>query len=182
MTLREFILRYPIASNKAEVERQIQRLPHPSTLGGKIIPDTLNEASMGEIMSLKRAMNINGTDIDKIKSSAMVMGIVVDESEESAEAFFGFGFWIARELERIAKLFNSTRIEPTEEEKQAGVERVNHGDFGLIDWFARRMGITDHEEAERVPWVRYYMCLKIDADNARYERELRKVYSNKHKR
>lgn len=182
MTLREFILRYPIASNKAEIEQQIQRLPRPSTLGGKNLPETLNEASMGEIMVLKRAMNINGTDIDKIKSAAMTLGIVVDESKESAEAFFGFGFWVARELERIAKLFNSTRIEPTEEEKQAGVERVNHGDFGILDWFARRMGITSHEEAEKVPWVRYYMCMKIDADNARYERELRKVYSNKHKK
>jgi hypothetical protein len=26
------------------------------------------------------------------------------------------------------------------------------------------------------------MCMKIDTDNARYERELRKVYSNKHKK
>lgn len=41
MTLREFILRYPIASNKAEIEQQIQRLPRPSTLGGKNLPDTL---------------------------------------------------------------------------------------------------------------------------------------------
>ena len=43
------------------------------------------------------------------------------------------------------------------------------------------MGITDHEEVERVPWIRVYKCLDMDAERTRFERRLRNIL-NKNKK
>ena len=92
-----------------------------------------------------------------------------------------FVFWAAREVERINKLFASTNVPPTPEEKQAGADKMNFGMFGLIDYYAQRMGITDHEAVEYVPWVRVYKCLDMDAQRIRMDRRLRKVLERRKK-
>ena len=58
---------------------------------------------------------------------------------------------------------------------------MNFGLFGLLDYYAQRMGITDHEEVERVPWIRVYKCLDMDAERTRFERRLRNIL-NKNKK
>jgi len=44
------------------------------------------------------------------------------------------------------------------------VDKLSFGLFGLVDYYATRMGITDHEQVESVPWVRVYKCLDMDAE------------------
>ena len=84
-------------------------------------------------------------------------------------------------MQRINKLFASTSVPPTAEEQQAGADSLNFGPFGLLDYYALRMGITDHEAVEYVPWVRVYKCLDMDAMKMRYERRLRKILESKKK-
>jgi hypothetical protein len=99
--------------------------------------------------------------------------------KSQANAVIGFVSWVSKELERINKLFESTNIPPTAEEKQAGVESLKFGMFGVLDYYALRMGITDHEEVEKVKWIRIYKCLDMDAKKARYEKRLRTIISQK---
>ena len=91
------------------------------------------------------------------------------------------GKWVAREVERINKLFASASVPPTPEEKKAGYDRLNFGLFGLVDYYALRMGITDHEAVERVPWVRVYKCMDMDARRMVVERRLRKILMDTNK-
>lgn len=101
--------------------------------------------------------------------------------KEPVEAVLGFGNMVARQIEHINKLFAECKVPPTADEKAAGVERLDFGDFGLIDWYAQRMHITTHEEAEKTPWIIVWQCMRNDAQKTLYERRLAKVRSNKKK-
>ena len=104
----------------------------------------------------------------------------IDKIEKCGVAdILGFSTWVTREVERITKLFETTSVVPTPEERRAGVDKLSFGLFGLVDYYATRMGITAHEQVESVPWVRVYKCLDMDAEKIRYERRLREIYQNK---
>ncbi len=92
-----------------------------------------------------------------------------------------FALYTKSELERITKLFKAIEYKPTSEEIKAGIGKINHGFFGTIDWYARRMGISDHDQVVELNWVRIYECLKIDFDNNRFEKRYRQVVSQQQK-
>ena len=179
MTLKEFYFRFPLISNAEEVNEQIKALPKPLTLAKKTLPDNLDGITFGELVALQNAVAQPTTDFDRFAHCATILLNVMITDEESAEDFFGFAMWVTKELTRISALFDSIKTPPTEEEKQAGVERLNFGFFGTIDWYCKRMGISDHSQAESVPWQRVFMCMKIDNETAQYERRLREVYARK---
>ncbi|MFR9166361.1 MAG: hypothetical protein ACLVKO_09180 [Dysgonomonas sp.] len=97
----------------------------------------------------------------------------------SAFDCLAFALYSKDELERITKLFKAIEYKPTSEEQQAGINTISHGFFGTIDWYARRMGITDHDEVVELNWMRIYQCLKIDFDNNKFEKNYRKVITQK---
>lgn len=179
MQLNEFLLLYPIAENREEVDEQLKNLPRPYVMLGKAVPENLNEITLGELIMLQHTMTNAPNDYERIKGCALII-LHKDITEDiTAEHFFGFGMWVVRELQRISKLFESLKSIPSEEERQAGIERLNFGFFGTLDWYCRRMGITDHSDAEKVPWVRVYKCMEIDSKTNEYERRLRKIYAQK---
>lgn len=92
-----------------------------------------------------------------------------------------FALYAKDELNRITKLFKNIEYKPTADEIKAGIKNISHGFFGTIDWYARRMGITDHDEVTELQWVRIYECLKIDSENNRFERRYRQVINQQNK-
>lgn len=179
MTIEEFYTRYSIADNPKEVDKQVERLPRPSRLCGVIVPENLNDISLGKLIMMQQIMINAPSDYDRINGCASILLDVNVGRDTSAEVFFGFGLFIARELQRISTLFDRIKLKPTEEEIQAGIEQLNFGFFGTLDWYCRRMGITDHAEAEKVPWARVYKCMEIDSKTTAYERRLRKIYAQR---
>ena len=176
MTVRELLI---IGNLSRGIEGEMEKLRKPWKVGKVRIPDTLNDISMGELMQLQSI----STDMETIMVPCRVLLGMSEREVMRAEAseVIGFCFWVAREVKRINKLFASTSVPPTPEEKQAGSDRLNFGLFGLLDYYAQRMGITDHEEVERVPWIRVYKCLDMDAERTRFERRLRNML-NKNKK
>ncbi len=102
--------------------------------------------------------------------------------EEKAVDCLRFVWQVKTELEKITKLFNAIQHKPTAEEVQAGVDKLSHGFFGTADWYARRMGITDHEEVFQTNWMRIYQAMKIDFDNNQFERNYRRIIEQKAKK
>lgn len=179
MTLKEFIILSSQAANREDLIRQMEKLSKPKYVCGKATPSDLNDISISQLLMLQSIK----TDIELLtRPLGIIMGIdEADAMREDAARVIGFSYWVASEVERIGKLFKGTSIPPTEEEKQAGVEKLNFGAFGLIDWYAKRMGITDHAQVDDVPWIRVYKCLEMDAKRTIFERRLRQVYLNKTK-
>ena len=86
------------------------------------------------------------------------------------------------EAERINKIFQRAEIKPTAEEQLAGIERLRFGLFGMIDSYARRMGISNHDDVMNVSWMKVYKCTEIDNSIVLFNRRLNDVYARKMQR
>lgn len=174
MKTKDFLILATVT--KEDMQAKLDRLPCPLRVCGVDVPKDLNHLTIGEIIRLQGIR-------DEMEAITVPFEVVlgVDEKkvmEYEAADVFGFIMWVSREMERINRLFESTHVPPTREEKEAGVEQLNFGGFGVLDWYARRMGITDHEIAGYTPWPRVYKCLDMDSKRNAYERRLREVYHN----
>ena len=175
MTVKEFLILSDVSSSHEDITSQMENLPRPVKVGDMPTPDTLNDLTFGQLIKLQSI----ATTMDVILSPCRELVGLVDEEIMicDAEQVLGFSMWTAKEVERINNLFASTSVSPTSEELRAGINQMQFGMFGLIDYFATRMGITDHEQVESVPWVRIYKCLDIDAKRYVFQRRLRKILS-----
>ena len=90
--------------------------------------------------------------------------------------------WVYGRIEKINALFDKAKRKPTDKEIRAGINKLQFGIFGMIDWYALRMGITDHEDVMRVPWMRVYQCLSMDNQKQEFEKRLSEVYNDEHRR
>lgn len=177
LNIRDFLILAEHIREKDKLMKYVGELDKPLAVCGVPVPESLNDITFGKLSEL---MNINDAN-DLIMVTCRVLLGLDAETIMRADAFdvMGFVMFVSREVERIGKLFASTNVEPSPEEVRAGIRELNFGMFGLVDYFAKRMGITDHEQVMSFPWVRIYKCLEIDSKNTAYERRLRKVYAEK---
>lgn len=175
MTVKDFLILSDVSSSQEEITSQMEKLPRPVKVGDVATPDTLNDLTFGQLIKLQSI----STTMDVILLPCRELLGLTDEEIMmcDAEQVMGFSMWAAKQVEKINNLFASTSVPPTPEEARAGIEQMQFGMFGLIDYFATRMGITDHEQVESVPWVRIYKCLDIDAKRYVFQRRLRKILS-----
>lgn len=178
MTIKEFLV-IGNMTDSGKVQECLERLQRPFAVAGVQTPATLNDLNMGQLMQLQGIR----TDRDFIFIPCQVLLGLPECSviKSDASEVLGFCYWVAKEVERINKLFASASVPPTPEEVKAGADGLNFGMFGLVDYYALRMGITDHEAVERVPWVRVYKCLDMDARRIMVDRRLRKILMKNNK-
>lgn len=175
MTVREFINISNIITPDS-LER-ISEVHKPDTICGKKTPDTINDISFGKLVALQE---IRDTKDMLFVPAKILLDLTEDDViKEDFESVIGFANWIAKEVERIGKLFERTSVKPTSDEVMAGIDRMSFGVFGIIDYYAQRMGLSNHDEVESIPWIRIYKCLSIDAERVRFNRRLRKVLEKK---
>lgn len=161
-----------------ESRQTLREVPKPDTVCGVAVPRDLNDLTIGELFSLK----VDEQDALIEQIAAVVLKIEPGRLyDERADKVFGLLFWIGREIDRIAQLFDSISSKPTPDEIRAGVLNLDFGAFGIIDWYALRQGYKDHDEVMDVPWVRIRECMRIDNERAQYERRLQEIRLNKNK-
>lgn len=152
---------------------KMQKQTRPNSVGGRTTPETLNWLSIGQLMELSE---LNDSDGSIYKITEMIAGLTREKTDKArAVDVVRLIGWTFGEVERINKLFAKTAPKPTARERQAGVEQLNFGLFGLLDWYARRMGIANHDEVLGVNWMRIYKCLDMDSRQAAYERKLQEM-------
>ena len=157
---------------------RLRKYGRPDKVGNTHTPADLYGLTFGELVQAQKHAQEN--DIKGLISVLLGMSDTDIKNSDASEVM-AFAYWSSRELERIGQLFVGLNAEPTPEQLKAGIKNLNHGLFGTLDWYCRRMGITDHSEAENVPWVRIYKCMKIDSDNNKFETKLRQVYEQQRK-
>lgn len=94
---------------------------------------------------------------------------------------WGLCNWAATEIGNINKLFGEIKMDYTPQEKKAGIEQLQFGTFGILDWYAKRMGIHNQDEVNKEKWVRIYQCMKNDMEDAKFQRRLQKIYEQEAK-
>lgn len=179
MNYHDFKIASAYHYDKEALIAEMQQCIRPTYLGGVEVPHDLNHITMGTLIKLQNIDKAQAYDLAPV----IVMDIDPKELEkEPCEDVIGFSNWVALELRRIADLFASCRTDLSPEQEQAGFGNLNFGMFGVLDWYCKRMGITDHAEVEKVPWVRVYKCMDMDAQTRRCEQRLSEIQANKLRR
>lgn len=174
MRFKTYKILHNLGTITKESEDQLKEAPRPDTLCGKAMPKTLNSLTMGQLVDI-----LSVKDGDGVKVIEIITGLQPkDLDREAAESVVGFVNFIQSELKRISRMFKDLKPHYTPEERQAGIEDLDFGIFGTIDWYAKRMGITNHDDVLLVPWLHIYQCSSIDKENHEYQQRYMKVISS----
>lgn len=177
MTTEEMLIFDGVAS--AELREWMQSQPRPLCVLGRAVPESLDSLTYGELIELQMC---GSTITDAVLCLCrVILGITNTRKVMRCDAgiMAGFIFWATAEVERIGKLFANVQRQPTAEEIQAGIHTLQFGAFGTADWYARRMGMTSHDDAFATKWVRIYQCLKMDNELEDYRNRLTKIKQSK---
>lgn len=142
----------------------------PVVFKGVNTPESLDHISLEDLLRLQDA-RANNRLIYAI--TAVLYGSSEAETDRMpAIAVVGLRNMVESELDRINDMFASLQREFTATEILAGAESLNFGIFGLADWYARRMGIQNHDDVFKTPWARIYQCRKNDLEFDAYQNRL----------
>lgn len=179
----EFLTLLPLChkDHQDELLETLKNAKRPAFVCGKEVPANLNTITYGQLDDFSR---IGQSEEDPaVKVFSILLGLEAPQVYDmNVFDVFGTLNFVKAELERINALFASIKVTHTSEEIAAGVEDLNFGTFGVIDWYAKRMGITNQDEVYNVAWIRIYTCMKNDNEKAEYEQRLNKQYMEKAKR
>jgi hypothetical protein len=158
---------------------ELRKVAAPAKIGRKQAPQDLNDITLGQLIQLQSI----GAEKGVFAAIAEVLLGKDAEWAMSAPALemLGLRNMVVAEQDRIAALFSSLSREHTAAEVMAGIEKLNFGMFGLADWYARRMGISDHDEAFNTPWLRIWQCRKNDIEEAEYRDNLQRIQTSLNK-
>lgn len=154
--------------------------PRPDTLCGINVPEDLYSLSYGKLDDLQTVAKSE----DLVSELCKVLLGLEDNRllyNEDVNKVFGFTNFVTKELEKINKLFAEIKPHYSNEEREAGIESLNFGSFGVLDWYAQRMHIANQNEVRDIAWVRIYQCMKNDNEKNEFERRLSEVYNRKSK-
>lgn len=158
-------------------EAALQAVPRPERLGGKRVPETFNDLTLGDLAELWSIRD--QTDL-LFRAPKVVLGLTEKQVLRSRTTdLIGFLNFTGAELKRIADMWEQCSNPPTPEQMEAGVRDLDFGAFGIIDSWARRMHIPDHDQAAQTNWLVVWQCMKNDARTAAYERRLQAVINRK---
>lgn len=158
---------------------KLEAFTRPARVGKHDTPATLDDLTIGQLLSLSQQ---SGDSVVYMAAEYILQMTPKEVDNARAVDVVRFFGWVYGELQRMQKMFDALNDTPTAEEKRAGADSLNFGVFALVDWYALRMHITDHEEALKTPWGRVYKCLEMDTKKRRYEQKLMEIQNDEHKR
>lgn len=179
MSFRQYVLCFECctAEERLEQYQAIKELPRPPKVCGKDVPGNLNLITYGQLDDLHDSAE--GVEA-LVNCCTTILGVDEDTVwDERAERVLWFVHFCNTEVKRINDLFGKIKPDYDSEEIIAGIEKMKFGTFGVLDWYAKRMGISDQNEVLDVPWIRIYKCMVNDNETRRYEKRLREVYKRK---
>lgn len=182
-TYGEFLILLPLChkDHQEELLATLKQAKRPAFVCGKEVPANLNTITYGQLDDFSR---ISQSEEDPaVKVFSILLGLEASQVYQlNVFDVFGMLNFVRSELERINALFADIQPTHSSEEIAAGIEDLNFGTFGVIDWYAKRMGITNQDEVYDVAWIRIYTCMKNDNEKAEFEQRLNKQYMEKAKR
>lgn len=135
----------------------------------------LNEITYGNRIDLTELNSVNFIDLP-----LKVLHNISDISNLNAAEVLRFSIMVANGMNELnARDEKYLAYEPEEAELKAGIKKMNHGVFGVIDTIAKRCPQYTHEDILNLSQQKVFMMLKIDIDNANFAKRLRKLMSEK---
>lgn len=158
---------------------KMEKYARPFNVGKHVVPENLNELSIGQLLELS---TLPAEDDSIYEVCRITMGMSRKEVDKArAVDVVMFCGWAQGEVEKICRLFTKSKSKPNQMQKKAGIDKLQFGMFGILDWYALRMGITNHDDVLSVPWMRIYKCMDMDEKKAEYEKNYQKVLSDEYR-
>lgn len=161
---------------------KVGKYSRPEYVGDKPTPKSLGGLTIGQLIDLSKLTD-SSESIYTITET--ILGLKrADIDRARAVDVVRFVGWVSSEVEKINKLFETTEkdIKTTDIEKRAGIETLRFGLFGMLDWYAVRMGISDHDAVLQTPWLRIYKCMDMDNKRRAYEMRLQHIQAEEMRR
>ena len=152
----------------------------PSFVGEMETPENLDSLTFGQLIELSRLKDGSNVFYDICRIVFKADRETIDKAR--AVDVVSFVGWITEEVNRINKLFSRLSSKPSDNEKKAGIEKLNFGLFGMVDRYARRMHIQNHDDVLGVSWARVYQCLKMDKEENDYQKRYMEVMEYDYRR
>lgn len=157
----------------------LEHQPKPEKVAGRRLPEDFNKLSIGDLYEIEMEAQ-KGAREGLLAISRVLLHLNEKEALKTpCDQMWGLLNWATSEVKRISALFQAIAIPPKADELRAGADNLNFGVFGTLDWYALRMGITNHDEVAKVPWVVIYQCQKNDNQKYLYQERLMDIKSNK---
>ena len=174
---REWLI---VAMHSEEIkDLKLEEMSRPVMVAGKQTPENLNEMTVGQMYELSK---LKDGKVMFHKVCGVLLGLTEKQVDNApAVEVVRFVGWAMGQIKWINDLFDRAKLTPTPQERKAGIEKLNFGVFGMVDWYAKRMGITDHDEVLGLSWLRLYRCLDMDNKTTMFNRKLTKVYESESK-
>lgn len=166
--------------SKGTERLELERCTRPLKVGKVSTPANLDDMTIGQMVQMSECKEGRWLFYKVCEVLLGMEAKVVDDC--MAVEVVRFVGWVLGRIKKINELFDKAKSKPSDEELRAGINNLKFGIFGLIDWYALRMGITDHEEVTNVPWGRVYKCLDMDTRTNNFRRNLQKVYENEYRK
>ena len=170
-----------VATFSKDIERlELEKCTRPLMVGKIPTPENLDDMTIGQMVQMSECKT--GAQLF-YKVCKVLLGMGARQVDDcSAVEVVRFVGWVLGKVKMINELFDKAKSKPSDEEVRAGINKLKFGIFGLIDWYALRMGITDHEDVTNVPWGRVYKCLDMDTRTNDFRKKLQKVYEDEHRK
>ena len=173
-TFREWLAVVPFT------DFQMQTYDRPMRVGKKVVPENLDDLTIGQLIELSTPAAGNES---LYRIPEVILGMKRREvARARAVEVVPFIGWVMMEVEKINKLFEKASGKPSEIERRAGIDNLTFGLFGMLDWYALRMGYVDHDEVLRVGWMRIYKCMDMDTKKAEFNKRLQEEIINDNRR
>lgn len=179
-SIEDFITYQSILTEKSR--ERISTIAKPERMALRNTPKDLNSITLGQLIELWGITS----DMELFCTSAVsVFAHCKGYSEAKAARMerrmkrrlrhvrtgkaIGWMNFIQSELLRINDMWQECDIPISRLDREAGAESLNYGFFSIIDAYAQRQRITDHDDVLKVEWVKVWQCLKKDADIAKFQ-------------
>lgn len=163
-----------------DLRAELQQYPTPKEYKGKVVPENLNSLTFEELIAVS---DTTTSEEFFVRFNLVLFGLTADKVRRAPFApQMGIANMVSRELKRILGLWQSASGEPDANDIIAGVENLQFGWFGIADWYAQRMGITNHDEVFSTPWIRIWQCMYNDHQTQEFQKRKQALIASQLKR
>ena len=175
-----------------ESKAKLQAIGRPSKLALKKTPENLDDITLGQLITLWRIKD----EWDLFYLSAICV-LAYDDNDRrynfkqkligrrlrhtGAGKAIGWSNFVSNELLRINEMWQKCNVPLTDIDRQAGADNLNFGFFSIIDAYAQRQGITDHDDVLKVKWIKVWQSLQKDAEIAKFQLRRERILENRFK-
>ena len=159
---------------------QMQEFTRPAFVANVRTMENLDNITFGQLIQLSE---LQDSDDAFFIICEVLLGLTRAQTRKArAIDVVRFVGWVTTEMKKIVKLFEKVNIKPTRLETLAGIDTLQFGLFGVIDWYAQRQGIQNHDDVLQVNWMQVWKCMDMDAKKIWYNRRYNKVLENEQRR